>query len=146
MPLSPSFLPALGTQWYILFPQVNFQNRQAAETLSFGLSVPGLFHLKWCLLVPSASLAASPFTHSAGPWCNRSIWVHLAHSALCQRSFVIVSCFSFAFICLVGWLVGFWFFKTVSLCSPGCPRTHFVDQAGLELTEILLPLFLECWD
>jgi hypothetical protein len=21
----------------------------------------------------------------------------------------------------------------VSLCSPGCPRTHFVDQAGLEL-------------
>jgi hypothetical protein len=22
---------------------------------------------------------------------------------------------------------------TVSLCSPGCPGTHFVDQAGLEL-------------
>jgi hypothetical protein len=21
----------------------------------------------------------------------------------------------------------------VSLCSPGCPETHFVDQAGLEL-------------
>jgi hypothetical protein len=21
----------------------------------------------------------------------------------------------------------------VSLCSPGCPGTHFVDQAGLEL-------------
>jgi hypothetical protein len=27
----------------------------------------------------------------------------------------------------------FWFFKTGFLCSPGCPRTHFVDQAGLEL-------------
>jgi hypothetical protein len=23
----------------------------------------------------------------------------------------------------------------VSLCSPGCPRTHFVDQAGLELRD-----------
>jgi hypothetical protein len=22
---------------------------------------------------------------------------------------------------------------SVSLCSPGCPGTHFVDQAGLEL-------------
>jgi hypothetical protein len=28
----------------------------------------------------------------------------------------------------------------VSLCSPGCPATCSVDQAGLELTEILLSL------
>ena len=28
----------------------------------------------------------------------------------------------------------------VSLCSPGCPETCSVDQAGLELTEIRLPL------
>jgi hypothetical protein len=28
----------------------------------------------------------------------------------------------------------FWFFRDrVSLCSPGCPGTHSVDQAGLEL-------------
>jgi hypothetical protein len=28
----------------------------------------------------------------------------------------------------------FLFFRDrVSLCSPGCPRTHSVDQAGLEL-------------
>jgi hypothetical protein len=26
-----------------------------------------------------------------------------------------------------------WFFGTVSLSSPGCPGTHSVDQAGLEL-------------
>jgi hypothetical protein len=25
------------------------------------------------------------------------------------------------------------FWNRVSLCSPGCPGTHFVDQAGLEL-------------
>ena len=32
------------------------------------------------------------------------------------------------------------------MCSHGCPGTHHVDQAGLELTEIHLPLSLECWD
>ena len=34
----------------------------------------------------------------------------------------------------------------VSQCSLGCPGTHSVDQAGLELTKIRLPLPLECWD
>ena len=28
----------------------------------------------------------------------------------------------------------------VSLCSSSCPRTHYVDQVGLELIEIRLPL------
>jgi hypothetical protein len=27
----------------------------------------------------------------------------------------------------------FAFFETGFLCSPGCPGTHFVDRAGLEL-------------
>jgi hypothetical protein len=42
---------------------------------------------------------------------------------------------------LVGWLVG-WFvcLDKVLLCSPGCLRTCYVDQAGLELIEICLPL------
>jgi hypothetical protein len=31
----------------------------------------------------------------------------------------------FVFVCL--------FQDRVSLCSPGCPGTHFVDQAGLKL-------------
>jgi hypothetical protein len=36
-----------------------------------------------------------------------------------------VFCF---FVCFL-----FWFFRDrVSLCSPGCPGTHSVDQAGLE--------------
>ena len=35
----------------------------------------------------------------------------------------------------------------VSLCnSPGCTGTRSVDQAGLRLTEIHLPLPLRCWD
>jgi hypothetical protein len=33
---------------------------------------------------------------------------------------------------LVGWF-GLVFRDRVSLCSPGCPGTHSVDQAGLEL-------------
>lgn len=28
----------------------------------------------------------------------------------------------------------------ISLCNLGWPRTHYVDQASLELTEILLPV------
>jgi hypothetical protein len=34
----------------------------------------------------------------------------------------------------------FAFQDKVSLCSPGCPETHSVDQAGLEFPEICLPL------
>jgi hypothetical protein len=30
----------------------------------------------------------------------------------------------------------FFFRDRVSLCSPGCPATHFVDQAGLELRNL----------
>ena len=34
----------------------------------------------------------------------------------------------------------------VSLCIPGCPGAHFIDQAGLELTKICLPLPPKCWN
>jgi hypothetical protein len=34
----------------------------------------------------------------------------------------------------------FCLFVFVSLCSPGCPGTHSVDQAGLELSLLSLPL------
>jgi hypothetical protein len=44
------------------------------------------------------------------------------------------SCFCL-FVWLVGWLVCFVFQDRVSLCSPGCPGTHSVDQAGLELRD-----------
>ena len=51
----------------------------------------------------------------------------------------------FIFINFVSFL--FLFFQDrVSLCSPGCPGTRSVDQAGLELTEIHLPLPPERWE
>jgi hypothetical protein len=45
------------------------------------------------------------------------------------------------FVFWVFFLGGGWFFfrDRVSLCSPGCPGTHSVDQAGLELRN--LPTF-----
>ena len=42
-----------------------------------------------------------------------------------------------------GWCC-FVFQDRVFLCSPGCPGTRSVDQAGLELTEICLPLPPRC--
>jgi hypothetical protein len=51
-------------------------------------------------------------------------------------------CFVFVFVFDLVWFGLVWFglvwfglvFRDrVSLCSPGCPETHFVDQAGLEL-------------
>jgi hypothetical protein len=42
----------------------------------------------------------------------------------------------FLFVCLfvcLFWFLVLVFRDRVSLCSPGCPGTHFVDQAGFEL-------------
>jgi hypothetical protein len=38
-------------------------------------------------------------------------------------------------VCL-GWFCCFFFSDRVSLCCPGCPGTHSVDQAGLELRNL----------
>jgi hypothetical protein len=46
---------------------------------------------------------------------------------------IFTSIFLFCFVLVWFW---FWFLvfrDRVSLYSPGCPGTHFVDQAGLEL-------------
>jgi hypothetical protein len=66
-----------------------------------------------------------------------SVW-----GVLVLLTFVSLPENTFLFVCLVGWLV---FRDRVSLCSSGCPGTHSVDQAGLELRNPL-PLPPECWD
>jgi hypothetical protein len=46
----------------------------------------------------------------------------------------LVCCCCCCCCCCLGFLFLFLFFRyRVSLYSPGCPGTHFVDQAGLEL-------------
>jgi hypothetical protein len=48
--------------------------------------------------------------------------------------------------CLPFLFVGFVFQDRGFPCSPGCPGTHFENQAGLKLTEICLLLLSTCWD
>jgi hypothetical protein len=51
-------------------------------------------------------------------------------------SFFFFFLFSFLFFSFFLFFFSFFFFlhrDRVSLCSPGCPGTHSVDQAGLEL-------------
>jgi hypothetical protein len=50
-----------------------------------------------------------------------------------QILFALFYCL-FVLFCFV--LFCFVFRDRVSLCSPGCPGTHFVDQAGLELRNL----------
>jgi hypothetical protein len=46
---------------------------------------------------------------------------------------MVLSSFYLLIDWLTDWLVGWFFWDRVSLYSPGCPGTHSVDQAGLEL-------------
>ena len=68
------------------------------------------------------------------------IWVRYMGFVLCL--FVCLGSFFEHGICGV-----VCFQDRISLCnSPGCPGTHLIDQAGLELTDACLPLPPECWD
>jgi hypothetical protein len=65
--------------------------------------------------------------------CNSSTWEAEAGGFL---SCFVVFCFvlfCFVLFCFVLFCFVFVFQDMVSLYSPGCPATHFVDQAGLEL-------------
>jgi hypothetical protein len=42
-------------------------------------------------------------------------------------------------------LLLFFFWDRFSLWSVGCSGTHYINQAGLKFTELLLPLSPECW-
>ena len=44
--------------------------------------------------------------------------------------------FFFVVVVVVLFVCSCFFRDRVSLCSPGCPGTHFVDQAGLELRNL----------
>jgi hypothetical protein len=50
--------------------------------------------------------------------------------------FVLFCFVLFCFVLVWFGLVWFGFQDRVSLCSPGCPGTHSVDQAGLKLRNL----------
>jgi hypothetical protein len=52
---------------------------------------------------------------------------------LLRHIFPLSVSLSLFFVCLFLFCFVLFFRDRVSLCSPGCPGTHFVDQAGLEL-------------
>lgn len=54
-----------------------------------------------------------------------------------------VCTFSFLII-LSSYFFVYLFRERVFLSHPSCPGTHYIDQAGLELTEILLPMPPTC--
>ena len=90
--------------------------------------------------------APDPITDGCEPGIELSTFVR-AVSAL--KNTLQFSCLLFLllFIYFIYLFIFFWFFETEFLCGFGaCPGASFVDQAGLELTEIRLPLPPKCWD
>ena len=57
-------------------------------------------------------------------------WLHLISGVIAGAGILFTS---FFFVCLFLFL---FFRDRVSLCSPGYPGTHFVDQAGLKLRNL----------
>jgi hypothetical protein len=62
------------------------------------------------------------------------LWTGVSYHVIASASYLG---WVWVWMCWGGVGVG-WFLETGSLHSPGCPGTHFVDQAGLELTDIHL--------
>jgi hypothetical protein len=82
------------------------------------------YHLqaRWEERVPNAHTLSVPKT--IGVWLN---------SKVCLNNVCLFVCL---FVCERQGLI----------CSSSCPETHYVDEDGLEFTEIFLPLPPECWD
>lgn len=62
---------------------------------------------------------------------------------LSRKNFVLfcfefIACFCFCCCCFI--------WNSISLYSPGYPRTHTINQADLKRTEICLPQLTKCWD
>jgi hypothetical protein len=85
-----------------------------------------------CVWFPFACYTLfGPAVHSLeNDTCKRFVIINTFNVNI--YSFTIIYLFSSVFFCLFVCFVLF-FRDRVSLCSPGCPGTHFVDQAGLEL-------------
>jgi hypothetical protein len=72
-----------------------------------------------------SKISASPGPSSAWMTAHKAGNLDLIAQSSCKS-------FLFLFVCFV-FVVVVVFRDRVSLCSPGCPGTHFVEQAGREL-------------
>jgi hypothetical protein len=64
-----------------------------------------------------------------------SVFISPQSKSLFIAQYAVLFCFSFFCFLFFGFFGLFWFVfrDRVSLCSPGCLGTHFIDQAGFEL-------------
>jgi hypothetical protein len=108
-----------------------FPNLICVQTFFILFSSPGFlsvsFHWVWeeCFLLKCMVLASSGLNCMilpSPPKCFSRV--------LCQFENVTMLGFWFGLVWFWFW---FWFLDKVSLCSPGCPGTCSVDQAGLKL-------------
>jgi hypothetical protein len=81
------------------------------------------------------ALAVLELTKQARLPSNSQRSTYLCLLSIGLRECVIIPCFSLfcLFVCFCFFVVVVFFRGRVSLCSPGCPGTHYVDQAGLKL-------------
>jgi hypothetical protein len=92
-------------------------------------------YLSWSCGDKSSQL--TPFASRGNGHTGHSMWIssrllYSRHRAKLLGFF----CFGFGFVVVVVVVVVLVFRDRVSLCSPCCPGTHFVDQAGLELRNL----------
>jgi hypothetical protein len=73
---------------------------------------------------------------SSNPGYDMTSWLSLhygIHKPNQRRIRIFFACFFFVVVCFAFCFLVLFFRDRVSLYSPSCPGTHFVDQAGLEL-------------
>jgi hypothetical protein len=95
-----------------------------------------LTYLESHYVVRGRSLTHLPQLSPALEWLVLPWWLIVDVNRLCHQRhhlccyLILLLYFVYLFICF------FFFRDRISLCSPGCPRTHSVDQAGLELRDL----------
>jgi hypothetical protein len=116
------------------------------------LTIDFYSRIRWFFWISSVSVVMSPFSIlillivilPLGPLVSLAKGLSILLT-LSKNQFLVllILCIVLCFY-LVGFLSYTFFFfflflvfrDRVSLCSPGCPGTHFVDQAGLELRNL----------
>jgi hypothetical protein len=88
-----------------------------------------------CYLLTHQKRASDPTTDGCEPPCGcRELNSGPLEASLQPPTFILFY-FIYLFFCFLGVFLVFFFQDRVSLCSSGCPGTHSVDQAGLELRD-----------
>ena len=121
--LSFSFFPFLSIFFFLSFflPSLPFPSL-FSFLLFFSLVFPDRNSwLSWTHCVDQAGFELRDQPASASWELGLKVFATTAQSGVWFFCFVL-----FCFVCL-------FFRDRISLCSPGCPGTHSVDQAGLEL-------------